>query len=119
MSLYVRDVTYADRHTAKRKPHQNLSIGRPALPFLQRVDEFPLKANWPTLKKEVKHDEGADGDIEEDGQPQEVFMGLLLGPLQEGSSQTGFHDSRENDIDDFQEENELEWRRYFVNQMLL
>jgi hypothetical protein len=117
--LYVRDITYADRHAAKRKPHQNLSIGRQALPFLQRVDELPLKANWLALKKEVKHDKCADGDIEEDGQPQEVNMGLLLGPLQERSSQTSFHNSREDDIDDFQEENELEWWRFFVNQILL
>lgn len=34
-------------------------------------------------------------------------MDLLSGPLEESEGQTGFHDTCENDIDDFEEEYEL------------
>lgn len=52
------------------------------------------------FQEEVKHDEDANYNIEEDCQVQEVDVRLLFGPLKKRGCETGFHYGRESNVDD-------------------
>jgi hypothetical protein len=58
--------TYANSNTAKRETNQDLSIRWQACSFVQWVNKVPFVADGSAFQEEVKHDEGADGNIEED-----------------------------------------------------
>jgi hypothetical protein len=60
------------------------------------------------LQHEVEDYDEADYDVDDDGSVEEVSVEFLLGPLEEGDGEGGFHDGGEDYVDYFEEEDVLE-----------